>query len=63
MIGFVRGKVGCSLGDEPMTLKRCHSCGLSWLYEALQLKGGSLSVDNPTNYSFVDLLSLISCRE
>ena len=28
--------MGCSLGDEPLTLKRCFSCGLPQLYEALE---------------------------
>ena len=27
-----------SPGDGPLTLKRCHSCGLSQLYEALELR-------------------------
>ena len=36
--GFVRG---CSLGDEPLTWMRCHTCLLSQLYEgqAYNLKG------------------------
>ena len=28
--------MGSSLGDEPQTLRRCHNCGLSHLYEALE---------------------------
>ena len=28
--------MGCSLEDEPLTLTRCHSCGLSQPYEALE---------------------------
>ena len=31
---FVRECMRHSLGDEPLTLTRCHSCGLSQLYEA-----------------------------
>ena len=33
----VRGDTwGYSLGDEPLALKRCYSCGLSLLYEILR---------------------------
>ena len=28
--------MGLSLGDEPLTLMRCHICGLPQLYEALE---------------------------
>ena len=28
--------MGCSPGYEPLTLMRCHSCGLPHLYEALE---------------------------
>ena len=35
--GFVRGEcMGHSLGDEPLTLTRCHSCGLPQLHEACE---------------------------
>ena len=35
--GFVREKcVGCSPGDEPLTLMRCPSCWLPQLYESLE---------------------------
>ena len=35
MAGVCKGEcIGCSLGDEPKILVRCHSCGLSQLYEA-----------------------------
>ena len=34
---FVRGNAwGVALGNEPLTLARCHSCGLPHLYEALE---------------------------
>ena len=33
---FVRGMVGDSPGDEPLTWTRCYSCGLSLLYEVLK---------------------------
>ena len=43
MIGVNRGFgicegecMGCSSGDELMTLMICHSCGLPQLYEALE---------------------------
>ena len=36
MVGVCeRECMGCSLEDEPLTLMRCHSCGLPQLYEAL----------------------------
>ena len=47
MIGVNGGRVfegeclGCNPGDKLLTFKRCHSCGLSWLYEVLE---GSKSV-------------------
>ena len=28
--------IGRSAGDEPLTLTRCHSCGLPQLYEVLE---------------------------
>ena len=35
MVRFCEGEcMGCSLGDEPQTLMRCHSCGLPQLNEA-----------------------------
>ena len=35
MVGVCEwGSMGYSLGDEPQTLIRCHSCRLSQLYEA-----------------------------
>ena len=41
---FVRGEcMGCSPGDQPLTLMRCHSY-------MKPLEGGSLSVVNPTTY-------------
>ena len=37
MVGVCEGEcMGCSPGDEPLTLKRCHSCGLPQLYEAFE---------------------------
>ena len=34
---FVRGEcMGYSSGDEPLTLTRCHSCGMPKLYEVLE---------------------------
>ena len=34
---FLRGEcLGYSLRDEPLTLMRCYSCGLSQLYETLK---------------------------
>ena len=34
---FVRGEcLGHRAGDEPLTLTRCYSCGLSLLYETLR---------------------------
>ena len=27
--------MGCSPGDEPLTLTRCHNCGLPQLYEGM----------------------------
>ena len=38
--------MGRSPRDEPLTLTRCHSCGLPQLYEALE--GGSPSVAEST---------------
>ena len=36
-VGFVRGNAwGVAQGDEPLTLKRCHSCGLPKLYEVCE---------------------------
>ena len=35
--GFVRGNAWrVSRGDEPLTLARCHSCGVTQLYEAIE---------------------------
>ena len=46
MAGVCEGEcMGYSLGDEPLTLTRYHSCELLQLYEAL---GGNLSVPEPT---------------
>ena len=66
MVGVCEGEcTGCGLGDEPLTLMRCHSLMKSW-------KGGNSSVAKPITYehnwkiyffisfSFTDLLSLIS---
>ena len=40
---FVKGEcLGCSLGNEPLTLTRWYSCGLPQLYETLW--GGGLPV-------------------
>ena len=37
MAGVCEGEcMGCSQGDEPLTLIRCNSCGLPHLYEALE---------------------------
>ena len=37
---FVRGECyECSPGDEPLTLTRCYSSGLSPLYESLMVEG------------------------
>ena len=37
MAGFCEEEcMGCSPGDEPLTLTRYHSCGLLQLYEALE---------------------------
>ena len=34
---YVRGEcMRCSLGDEPLSLMRCQSCGLPQLYESLE---------------------------
>ena len=34
-MGVYEGEyIGCSPGDEPLTLMRCHSFGLPQLYEA-----------------------------
>ena len=34
MAGVCEGEcMGCSPGDEPLTLTRCHRCGLPQLYE------------------------------
>ena len=45
--GFVRGEcMGRSPEDKPLTLTRCHSCGLPQLYEAPE--GGSPSEAEPT---------------
>ena len=45
MAGVCEGEcMGCSLRDEPLTLMRCHSCGLPQLLEPL---GGNLSVAKP----------------
>ena len=47
MVGVCEGEgMGRSQGDEPLTFTRCHSCGLSQLYEALE--GGSPSVAETT---------------
>ena len=35
--------LGHSPGDEPLTLTRCYSCGLSQLYEALGDGGSSVA--------------------
>ena len=43
--GFVRRDAWFSPGDEPLTLTRCHSYGLSELYEAFE---GWKSVDGQT---------------
>ena len=40
MIG--RSSLGHKPGDEPLTLMRCHTCGLRQLYETL--RAGGLSV-------------------
>ena len=39
-----------SPGDKPLKLTRCHSCGLSQLYEALG--GGNLSVFKPATKGY-----------
>ena len=37
MVGICEGEcMGPSTWDEPLTLMRCHSCRLPWLYEALE---------------------------
>ena len=42
MVGICEGEcIGCSLGDEPLTLTRCHSY-------MKPIKGGSPSVAEPT---------------
>ena len=39
MAGVCEGEcIGRSPGDEPLTLTRCHSCGLPQLYEAFGWK-------------------------
>ena len=49
MAGFCKGEyLGYSSGDEPLTLTRCYSCGLSQLYETIS--GGGFSVARPTTY-------------
>ena len=45
-MGVCEGEcVGCTLRDEPLTLMRCHSCRLPWLYEILD---GLKHVAKPT---------------
>ena len=37
MAGVCEGEcIGCSPGDEPLTLSRCHNCGLPQLYETFK---------------------------
>ena len=39
MAGIYEGEcMGRKLGDEPLTLMRCHSCGMAQVYEALWWK-------------------------
>ena len=47
--------MGCNLGDEPLTLMRCHSSGLPQLYEAL---GWKFVCDQ--DYNFKGIMGKIS---
>ena len=57
--------MGHSLGDEPLTLTRCHSCGLPQLYEAFEgwksVLWLSLQLNGHKGEIFVFLLFLNLC--
>ena len=46
--------LGHSLGDEPLNLTKCYSCGLSQLYETL--RGGCMSVAKPKTCGYKRLI-------
>ena len=59
MAGVCEGECkGCRPGDEPLTLTRCHICGLPQLYEALE--GPNLQFKGHKGENFIFSFSFLS---